>query len=339
MRLYFCSIKIDIQSQIRDIIAQKMAETGGSGGSNESTMRANTDKVVNQDLIVQELRRKGLIDSIMSGMKFESKIHQSTNPNRLVSENRELKTTPRFVDKNQEFAIPLNKVNVDPSKRHLYLQIISGKAFIEYLTQSDFDEDNQQMPGYSNTMASSSYFTLYVHFRGQRFKTRSFACSCEPKINEGFLIELTKERVDGGGSSSSLMADSATLLGIHDPLHLVLIRTDATQETHLVSSHFLEWRTVLTHLNNKQTMSIELMGTGAESKIPAGLLNVCLQLVPSLSEPLREDVLGAQLGLEHSKSTERERLFLVYAKQWWKEYLEIREDNKNRMVKIFAQVL
>ena len=43
--------------------------------------------------------------------------------------------------------------------------------------------------------------------------------------------------------------------------------------------------------------------------------------------------------LEHSKNTERERLFLVYAKQWWKEYLEIRDDHKNRLVKIFAQVI
>ena len=83
---------------------------------------------------------------------------------------------------------------------------------------------------------------------------------------------------------------------------------------------------------------MEMMGTGAESKIPAGLLNVCVQLVPALDEPLREDLIGAQLGLEHAKNTERERLFLVYAKQWWKEYLEIRDDHKNRLVKIFAQV-
>lgn len=66
-------------------------------------------------------------------------------------------------------------------------------------------------------------------------------------------------------------------------------------------------------------------------------MNVCIQLVPNLEESLREDIFGAQLGLEHSKNTERERLFLVYAKQWWKEYLEIREDHKNRLIKIFAQ--
>jgi centrosomal protein CEP76 len=226
-------------------------------------------------------------------------------------------------------------VNIDPSKRHLYLQILNGKAFLEYLTQTDDGEPNL-LPGHAQTQAA--YFSIYVSFRGQRFKTRAFSCSCEPKINEGFLLELHKDR-PGTESTSSLMADSAALLSICDPIHLVMIKTDVNQETHLVSSHFLEWRTLLAQLSNKQNLSIEMMGTGAESKLPAGLLNVCMQLVPTLDEPLREDIIGAQLGLEHSKNTERERLFLVYAKQWWKEYLEIRDDHKNRLVKIFAQVI
>lgn len=215
------------------------------------------------------------------------------------------------------------------------MQLLNGKAFLEYLNQSESDEQ-ALLPGY-NQQSQTSYFSIFVHFRGQRFKTRAFACSCEPKIDEGFLIELHKDR-QGSEATTSLMADSGTLLAISDPIHIVMLKTDQNQETHLVSSHFLEWRTVLGCLNNKQNLSIELMGTGSESKIPAGLLNVCIQLVPSLEDPLREDVLGAQLGLEHSKNTERERLFLVYAKQWWKEFLEIREDNKNRLVKIFAQV-
>jgi centrosomal protein CEP76 len=77
---------------------------------------------------------------------------------------------------------------------------------------------------------------------------------------------------------------------------------------------------------------------GSECKVPAGILQACLQILPMLEESVREDILNAQLGLEYSRNTERERLFLVYAKQWWKEYLEIRDDHKQRLVKIFAQV-
>ena len=44
-----------------------------------------------------------------------------------------------------------------------------------------------------------------------------------------------------------------------------------------------------------------------------------------------------QEDLEHSKIAERERLFLVYAKQWWREFLQIRSHHSDRLVKIFAQ--
>ena len=40
---------------------------------------------------------------------------------------------------------------------------------------------------------SSSTFTLHIHFRGQRFKSRPVACACEPSFEEGFLLELHKE--------------------------------------------------------------------------------------------------------------------------------------------------
>ena len=48
-------------------------------------------------------------------------------------------------------------------------------------------------------------------------------------------------------------------------------------------------------------------------------------------------MITAQVNLEHSRIAERERLFLVYAKQWWREFLQIRSSHSNRLVKIFAQ--
>lgn len=52
---------------------------------------------------------------------------------------------------------------------------------------------------------------------------------------------------------------------------------------------------------------------------------------------LTQQVVDAQISLEHNRIAERERLFLVYAKQWWREYLQIRPSHANRLVKIFAQ--
>ena len=43
--------------------------------------------------------------------------------------------------------------------------------------------------------------------------------------------------------------------------------------------------------------------------------------------------------MEHDRKLERERLFLMYTKQWWKEYLALRPAHSDRLVKIFTEVL
>ena len=77
---------------------------------------------------------------------------------------------------------------------------------------------------------------------------------------------------------------------------------------------------------------------GAENKVPTGILEMRLELVPKTTEGVTEDVIAAQIALQKNRQAERERLFLVYAKQWWKEYLQIRPSHRDRLVKIFAQV-
>ena len=69
-----------------------------------------------------------------------------------------------------------------------------------------------------------------------------------------------------------------------------------------------------------------------------GVLNVKFELIPRLSVRLTDDVITEQVKVERSRQAEHERLFLVYAKQWWKEFLQIRVNHKERLVKIFAQV-
>jgi centrosomal protein CEP76 len=77
---------------------------------------------------------------------------------------------------------------------------------------------------------------------------------------------------------------------------------------------------------------------GNESKMPIGVIDVQLEMFPKPTKILGQEVLTAQLNMERSRQSEKERLFLVYAKQWWKEYLQIRPANQERLVKLFAQV-
>jgi len=67
-------------------------------------------------------------------------------------------------------------------------------------------------------------------------------------------------------------------------------------------------------------------------------LEARLEIIPKTVDHLTSELTAAQMSLEKTKKAERERLFLVYAKQWWKEYCQIRPSQSDRRVKIFAQV-
>ncbi|XP_023233125.1 centrosomal protein of 76 kDa-like [Centruroides sculpturatus] len=135
----------------------------------------------------------------------------------------------------------------------------------------------------------------------------------------------------------NLSFDSSTLLSKNDPIHIILTKVDSDQNQFLVSSYFLEWRQILTKVGSKMSLAIELSGIGVENKVPAGMLELYLELQPSLTFPLQANIVSAQLALEHNRKTERDRLFLAYAKLWWKEYIEMRPEHTQRLVKIFAQ--
>ena len=74
------------------------------------------------------------------------------------------------------------------------MQVLGGKAFLEHL------QEPEPLPG-----QTLSNFTLHIHFRGQRFKSRPVPCACEPDFQEGFLLELHKEK--GGRLMNSLLFD------------------------------------------------------------------------------------------------------------------------------------
>lgn len=76
----------------------------------------------------------------------------------------------------------LSTASTDPSRRYLHLQVLGGKAFLEHLQESD------PLPG-----QVCSTFTLSLHFRNQRFRSKPVPCACEPDFQDGFLMELHKE--------------------------------------------------------------------------------------------------------------------------------------------------
>ncbi|XP_069476932.1 centrosomal protein of 76 kDa isoform X2 [Ambystoma mexicanum] len=292
---------MDVHGKIREVLAETISEE----------LKTESHHLSEEDLM-KALRRRGIIDDVLKELSFVK-----------VMQERDVTSTPKpsthFID--QETRV-LKKTNIDPTRRYLYLQVLGGKAFLEHL------QEPPPLPG-----QVSSSFTLCLHFRNQRFRSKPVPCACEPDFQDGFLLEIHRETLGDG----SKMADSTTMLSICDPVHLVLIKTEPSGETTLVSSHFLAWRAVLGSENGITNIAVELLGVGSESKVSVGVLNIKLEMYPRLNQPLSQEIVNTQLALEHQKTAEKERLFLVYAKQWWREYLQIRPSHSTRLVKIFAQ--
>ncbi|XP_065441304.1 centrosomal protein of 76 kDa isoform X3 [Chrysemys picta bellii] len=293
--------RMDVHGRIREVLAETIREE-----------LAPEHQQLSAEDLMKALRRRGIIDDVMKELTFVTDMN-----------DREMTSTPKpsthFVNRQPPV---LQKTNIDPTRRYLYLQVLGGKAFLEHL------QEPEPLPG-----QICSTFTLCLHFRNQRFRSKPVPCACEPDFHDGFLLEVHKDSLGDG----SKMVDATTMLSICDPVHMVLIKTDTFGETTLVASYFLEWRSVLGAENRVTNVAVELLGVGTESKVSVGVLNIKLEMYPQLNKTLSQEIVNTQLALERQKTAEKERLFLVYAKQWWREYLQIRPSHNTRLVKIFAQ--
>lgn len=303
-------VQANITTQIKDALA-------GSLSRRISPEKDHPAEISEGD-ILEDLRRRGVVEDILQRLRYETPI---------ISAHAK-PATHKNIDEELLQADLTNKVAVDPTRRYIFFHVLGGKAFIDHLNAPEY-------PGnIAETTKPCSMLTLHILFRGQRFRSRSVPVACEPDLSEGFLLELHAH----SHGDEARMADTETMLALGDPIHLVLTRTDPDGSLTLVGTHFLEWRKVLCNSQGSIKMSIEIMGVGSESKIPAGIIEAKLEIVPRQNRVnLTQDVIDAQCQLERRRVAERERLFLVYAKQWWKEYLQIREEHSSRTVKIFAQ--
>uniref|UniRef100_A0A8D2LT75 Centrosomal protein of 76 kDa n=1 Tax=Varanus komodoensis TaxID=61221 RepID=A0A8D2LT75_VARKO len=294
-------IQMDVHSRIREVLSETIREE-----------LEPQHKQLSEEDLMKALMRRGIIDDVIKELNFVPDMN-----------DREMTSTPKpsshFVDRHPAV---LKKTNINPTRRYLYLQVLGGKAFLEHL------QEPEALPG-----QICSTFTLCLYFRNQRFRSKPVPCACEPDFSDGFLLEVYKDTLGDG----SKMVDATTMLSICDPVHIVLIKTDTSGEITLVASYFLEWRSVLSAENRITNVAVELLGVGTESKVSVGVLNIKLEMYPKLNKPLSQDIVNTQFTLEHQKTAEKERLFLVYAKQWWREYLQIRTSHNTRLVKIFAQ--
>ena len=284
--------------------------------------------------LLATLQAKGIVDDILSSLQLEETTHiQPPLKDELSPGDGFLEVGSACSCEDREPAAQsvhptLKRMELHPHKRYLLVHVRGGRAFLEHINE----EVDSSIPGHHYRRPT---FTLYACFRGQRYQSREVPCSCDPDIHETFLLLLSRRHGTDDGVVQHLSSRDA--LSFADPVHLVLVRSDFTGEREVVGTARVEWRGALSADSGKLSVPVELGGYGAEARITAGVLEVQLEVVSRGTDSLQEDVVTTQLKIEQNRYSEAERMFLVYAKQWWREYLQIREGHSQRLVKIFAQ--
>ena len=195
----------------------------------------------------------------------------------------------------------------------VYLQLLGGRAFIDYINEP-------QTP-------PTTRFIFHVYHGNQHFVSAPVISSCDPDIEEGFLLQIND-------APRVFLQD---LLSISDPVHIIMTAISQRGGTELLGTCEIDWRNALCYHDNAVAQSVELSGLRAEARVPPGVLNIRWELMPKQDGCLKREVLEAQVDIERQRGTESKRMFLLYAKQWWREYLGIRENHAQRIVKIFAE--
>jgi hypothetical protein len=102
----------DINNAVRDVLTDYAQRHPNSGP-------------ISRDHLIGELKNRGVIDSMMQNIQFGN---QQPSPRQRQSLTTS-KPTVNMVDTDQLVSIPLEQVNFDANRRHLYLQFLNGKAF------------------------------------------------------------------------------------------------------------------------------------------------------------------------------------------------------------------
>jgi hypothetical protein len=116
---------------------------------------------------------------------------------------------------------------------------------------------------------------LHVCFRQQRYSTAATTSCREPAFNETFLLDMGPPGVDASQYSNM---DGTALVAMRDPITLVVVRETDRGEHSLVGYHKLEWRRIIP--TGWAAMSVELAGLGSAARVPAGVLEVRVELLP-----------------------------------------------------------
>ncbi|CCW62288.1 unnamed protein product [Phytomonas sp. EM1] len=203
--------------------------------------------------------------------------------------------------------------NIAPYEYFLHVRLNGGKAFL----------DNLNVP----RVSLEKYFMFVgLQFGHQRFCSLPKECSSDPNFRDDFLLVL---------DASLLGFPPGDLIEIATPFHIAVFREDTSLGVaELIGENIIDWRKVLK--TGYLSLTIELCGRN--SGIPAGILQIELELISQKKVRYSENDISTRLERQREAITAADREFLVYARRWWSEYTQNKE-MKRRKVRLFANTV
>eukprot|EP00802_Teleaulax_amphioxeia_P006340 Tamp_06344.p1 GENE.Tamp_06344~~Tamp_06344.p1 ORF type:complete len:666 (-),score=132.13 Tamp_06344:739-2655(-) len=203
-----------------------------------------------------------------------------------------------------------------PTRGEKWLHVKVGKA--AGFTESLFDASSlHPVPAHKSSVVA------HLCLQGQRERTKPVALTAEPDLDDGFLFRLQP-------------ADNQPLSSLAARLHIVVVKQTADDRVEIIGTQRVEWRRVLQ--TGYLSLTLELTGLGGDTSVPVGTLNLNLELLPKMVNTLTSEAeLSAQVRGERERHADGDRRFFQTAKAWWKDFLQIRPEHANRMVKLYAR--
>ncbi|KAK6092414.1 hypothetical protein BDEG_27220 [Batrachochytrium dendrobatidis JEL423] len=199
----------------------------------------------------------------------------------------------------------LGSIRAKRGYRYLHIFVERGRAFIG-------DQEIEEDP--------TSLVSIHLSFGNQRFATPSVMSRMEPHFNAECLFELPLKELN-------ILADSP------QPIHIVAIRTNASQKRIVIGVSTLDWRKVL--YSGTSTLVAELKEI-SNPEMSTGVIECRIELFPAQLYLLSRDEVQFHVQRDLRRNSEANRLFFLYAKQWWADFIQIRPGHIDRLVKIFA---
>ena len=201
--------------------------------------------------------------------------------------------------------VSLKFAELPPSgKRHLQLKVTHGCAFLNEVNSID------------------SFLEISVFFLNKRCVSKKVPLCCEPQFSETFYFCLDS------------LENRDCLTRANNDLVITIIKVSEYSRC-LLGSCTVNWRKALLQ-SDGYVINQEVFGRKSDCGISIGILNLRLKIVPLLKDVVTVKELELQQKAESNSASERNRLFLFYTKQWWNEFINLRQSHNERNVKIFA---